>query len=165
MGRRKAPIEQKIKNGTYRPCRDGPLPSAMPVESGDLAVGDTANAVPLVKPADLTGDAAAMWEKMSRTLAGVVKERDAVYLVEMCRWWAELRRVQAVLSKTTPGAKGYNQLLIGAGICADKFDKLGSRFGLTPSDRAKLRAEVATVQKAKVATRPRTKLDQQGPPK
>ena len=80
-------------------------------------------------------------------------------------WWSRWRSLEEALDEKQPGAKGYNQLLVGAGIAADKVDKLGSRFGLTPADRARLKAEAATVAKAKVMTRPTTNLDRQGPPK
>jgi phage terminase small subunit len=120
--------------------------------------------VPPAKPADLKGGAGKIWVVLMKLLSRVVRESDAPMLAELCRWWHELKRTQGKLAKTEPGAKGYNQLLIGVGICSDKVNKLAGLFGLTPSDRAKLRFEQAEGAKARVATRPKTKLDAQGGP-
>lgn len=157
MPRPRKPVEQHIIDGTYRKDRHGPAPQPDPDGGDDLG--------PPVKPRSLTGEAGKIWDQLARQLTGVLRARDTLLLVEMCRWWAELKRVQGALKKSRPGEKGYNQLLIGAGICSDKLDKLASRFGLTPADRAKLRAVEVVPGRPKVATRPRTKLDQDGPPK
>lgn len=178
MGRPRKSIADHLKDGTYRRDRHGPLPGesadaatvATPTrEPSSLANPPTDDAIathaPPRKPADLVGDAAAMWDRLVVMLAGVVRERDAATLAEMCRWHAELRRVQAVLGKMTPGAKGYNQLLVAAGICGDKFEKLAGKFGMNPTDRGKLRIVESGPRVAKVPTRPRTKLDMKGPPR
>ena len=152
-GRKRRPVESRLLDGTYEPGRHGPLPDAD--EPTD----------PPIRPADLTGNARKFWDELVRLLANVARERDGPLLADLCRWRAELARVRVELKRTRPGAKGYNQLLIGAGICSDKMDKIASRFGLTPSDRARLRAESPVVQKPRVASRPATKLDRNGRPK
>lgn len=152
MGRHRVPVEKRIRDGTYKPSRHGPPPDT----SADVA--------PPVKPADLEGDASALWDSLVELLAGVVRDRDAAMLAELCWQWAELRRIKAVIAAKTPGEAGYNALLVAAGICTDKFDKIASRFGLTPSDRAKLGADKAGPAKPKVAVRPKTALDKSGPP-
>lgn len=177
MGRPRKSLEDHVREGTYRRDRHGPLPGEGESESPAPAIrepssladrpGDDATAThaPPRKPSDLVGEAAAMWDRLVVMLAGVVRERDAATLAEMCRWHAELRRVQAVLGKMTPGAKGYNQLLVAAGICGDKFEKLAGKFGMNPTDRGKLRIVESGPRVAKVPTRPRTKFDLQGKPK
>jgi phage terminase small subunit len=153
MGRPRKPVEARILDGTYKPSRHGPPPDA----------GD--EVAPPAKPADLDGDAAVLWDTIVPMLATVARERDAPMLAELCWQWAELRRIKAVIAKKKPGAKGYNQLLVAAGICTDKFEKIASRFGLTPSDRAKLGVVQAGPVRAKVATRQPTALDRAGGPK
>ena len=154
MSRHRKPVEMRLLDGTYQPSRHGPLPADL----GDAFA-------PPVKPSDLKGDASKLWDTLTVMLAGVVRDRDGLMLAELCQWWAELRRVKTVLAATTPDAKGYNGLLVAAAVCTDKLDKIASRFGLTPSDRAKLGAESTGPVKPRVATRPKTALDQSGPPK
>src|SRR4051812_14841340 len=95
------PLEKHILDNTYRADRHGPL-----------TPDDAPQQTPPVKPADLTGEAGKRWDQLTALLLGVVRDRDAPLLAEACRFWAELKRVQTQLKKTTPGAKGYNQLLI-----------------------------------------------------
>lgn len=157
MGRPKKSIEQHLKDGTYRPDRHGPIPGAG---------GGSGVVAPPKKPADLNSDAAAIWSKLLPLLANTVRDRDAPLLAELCLWWAELERVTTVRDAMVPGEKGYKDILIASGICADKVTKLGEKFGLSPRDRAKLKPEVqAGPVAAKVPTRPRTKLDASGAPK
>ena len=148
------PIERHVLDGTYRADRHG----AILADLGDAFA-------PPVKPPDLTGDASKLWDTLIVMLAGVVRDRDGLMLSELCEWWSELRRVKTALVASAPDAKGYNQLLVAAGICSDKFDKIANRFGLTPCDRAKLGAESTGPVKPRVATRPKTALDLSGPPK
>lgn len=154
MGRLRRPVESRLLDGTYQRSRHGPLP-----DSEDTSL------TPPSRPADLTGTARKYWDELLSLLSNVARERDGPMLADLCRWRAELTRVRSVLKRTRPGGKGYNQLLIAAGICSDKMDKIASRFGLTPSDRAKLRAEQVGPVKSKVATRKPTKLDRNGAPK
>jgi phage terminase small subunit len=149
------PVEDRLLDGTYKPSRHGPIPE--PEDLGSIR--------PPVKPTDLTGPAAKIWEQLLSLLGGVARDRDGPLLADLCRWWAELKRVQKVLKTTEPGEKGYNQLLIAAGICSDKLDKIAARFGLTPADRAKLKAEQMGPLVTRVKTMPKTRLDAMGPPK
>lgn len=156
MGRPRKPVEEHVKNGTYRADRHGPLSDAIP---GEVIA-------PPKKPADMNGDASAVWDRVVPLLAGAVRDRDAPLLAELCQWWAELERVTVVRDAMVPGEKGYNSILIASGICADKVVKLSEKFGLTPADRAKLKPEVAAGPvAARVPTRPRTALDKKGKPK
>ena len=146
------PLEAHLRDGTYRHDRHGPIPD------------DVQTFTPPRKPADLVGDAGEFWDTITALLAGVVRDRDAPLLAELCWHWSELRRVKKVLATKQPGEAGYNTLLVAVGILTDKFDKIASRFGLTPADPARLNVEVAAPVKARVATRPRTKLDKMGKP-
>src|SRR5690348_7657214 len=121
MPRHPKPVELKILNGTYKPSRDGPPPD----DDGEVR--------PPVKPTDLKGGAGKIWDALTKLLAPVVRESDAPMLAELCRWWHELKRTQRELARTKPGASGYNQKLVGMGICSDKVNKLAGLFGLTPS--------------------------------
>jgi phage terminase small subunit len=151
VGRPRKPVEKHVRDGTYRADRHGPKPDA-----------DEQTAPP-VKPEDLDEDTAECWDRLVKLLRGIVRDRDSTMLAELCWQWAELQRIKAVLGVMVPGEKGYNALLVAAGICTDKLDRLASRFGLTPADRAKIHAEGGTT-KARVATRPKTALDKTGPP-
>ena len=153
MGRHRRSVESRLLDGTYEPGRHGPLPDP-----------DEPTTAP-ERPGDLVGDARKFWDELIGLVGKFSRGTDAMMLGDLCRWRAELKRVRSHLKRTRPGAKGYNQLLVAAGICSDKVDKIASRFGLTPSDRAKLRAETVGPQKARVATRPKTKLDKAGGPR
>jgi hypothetical protein len=85
-------------------------------------------------------------------------------LNDLCWWWIELHRIQQQLKSMKPGEKGYKDTLTAAGIAQDKVDKIGTKFGLTPADRAKLGVVATGPVVAKVPVRGKTKLDQQGPP-
>ena len=96
-----------------------------------------------VIPPYLKGEAAAFWKRIVPGLveSGLVKDRDAAELTTMCEWWARYRKFGDRLDKAGEDENTY-QLMLQVGICHTNFDKVASRFGLTPSDRAKLRAEV-----------------------
>lgn len=152
-GRPRKPIEKHQLEGTYRPDRHGP------VNAADLPEP------PPALPPGLPDDVAAKWVQAVDLLAGVVKRRDVPLLIDLCRWLARSDKVAAKLDAMAAEEKGFNQTLIAAGIVTDKLLQLSGRFGMTPSDRAKLRVDHATTSKARVSTRPRTKLDAQPPKK
>ncbi len=153
MGRPRKPVVKHVLDGTYRADRHGPLPV-------------DPDAVPApVKPADLTGAAGDLWDRIVRLLPGVVRDRDAEQLAEMCRWWARAQRVGAALDKAQPGSLRFGRLTSQAATATGTFDRIAKRFGLTPADRAALTVEPTGPAKPKVATRPPTKLDKAGPPK
>src|SRR5688572_22900134 len=130
-GRPRKPDELKILDGTWRPDKDAD-PSAPPVADG----------VP-VMPRRLVGEAAEMWGRVVPGLiaSGLAKERDADQLASMCEWWGRYREYSDRLD-TAPESQDTYRLMIQVGICHTNFDKVASRFGLTPSDRAKLRMEL-----------------------
>jgi phage terminase small subunit len=151
MPQRRKPVELRLLEGTHKPSVHGPAP-----EPGDHK--------PPKKPADLTGEAAKVWAALVKVLKPVLRESDGFMLAELCRSWAELKKCQKAIQDMSPVEPGYNKALIGQSINLDKVTKMASLFGLTPSDRAKLRFEQAGPPQAKVATRPKTKLDKQGGP-
>ncbi len=153
MGRHRKPIEKHVLDGTYRADRHGVKPD------------DSASVQSPVKPADLNGPAGQCWDRVVAVLAGIVRDRDAEQLAELCRWWARIQRVGEVLDKAKPGTLEYGRLMNAASTAAATFDRLAKRFGLTPADRAQLHVEATGPAKAKVATRPKTALDKAGPPK
>lgn len=155
MGRPRKPVEEHVKNGTYKPGRHGPLPAAPDDPTG-----------PPAKPADLSGDAAGFWDRVVPLIATIARDRDAPMLAEMCFFWGQMQRLKAEVEAASPLDTTYNRLLVGLGICTDKFDRIAAKFGLTPQDRAKLKViEVAGPPKPKVDARKPTKLDKMGPPK
>jgi len=158
MGRPRKSIDEHLRNGTYRPDRHGPLP--VPVSPAD------APAEKLVRPPSLTGRAAAVWDELAGLLGGIVRRKDIPALVELCRWIERSERIAATLDKLKPTEKEFKGLVVVAGIATDKVAVLTSRFGLSPADRAKIKAEIAAgPPKPKVPVRPATKLDKQGGPR
>jgi hypothetical protein len=153
MGRHRKPVELRLLEGNYQPSRHGPI------------VEDAEPRQRLFKPARVKGDAGKVWVALSKSLACVLRECDGHLLADLSIAWAELHRCQSELSKHSPGEVLYQRTLIAFGILSDKVNKLAGLFGLTPSDRAKLRFEQAEGSKAKVASRPKTQLDAAGGPK
>lgn len=114
----------------------------------------------------MKGDAGKIWNVLVGLVKDVAKEADIPLLAKLCRWWVQLNRLLTQVEEAEPGTTEFNRLLIGAGICEDKVERIAAKFGLSPADRAKLRTTEAPVQPAaKVPTRPKTRLDAQGPPK
>ena len=95
----------------------------------------------------------------------MLKPRDVPVYLELLRWLHNADKAAKALEGMEATAPKFAQMLTASAIATDKILALSSRFGLTPSDRAKLRAELpAVAAKPKVATRPRTSLDTEGPP-
>lgn len=151
-GQRKS-IEQHVLDGTYRAYRHGPL-----------TADNSPSLTPLTKPANLTPAEGVAWDELVVLLAGVVKPRDSFMLVELCRWVVRANAIAEALASMKVGAKGHAQMLTMSAIATDKVNLLSGRFGLSPSDRAKLGANDHTPVVAKVKTRPVTKLDARRPP-
>lgn len=154
MAMPRKPLEQRILDGTYKPSKHGPVTAA-----------DLPEPMP-PKPKYLTEAESVAWDRLALVLVGVVKKRDVPTLVELCRWLARADKLAAQLDGMTLTAKGYPRLFTLAAIATDKVLLLSTRFGVSPADRAKLRADLPSgPAKPKVLTRPRTKLDKLGKPK
>ena len=64
---------------------------------------------------------------------GIVAKTDSVMLAEMCRWYSRYRQ-----TADKPYAD-YRQTVLTV-MAWKSFSQLAGKFGLTPSDRAKLKA-------------------------
>jgi P27 family predicted phage terminase small subunit len=132
-GRPRKPTELKLLHGTHREDRDGPLGSAVRLEG-----------VPAM-PGHLNDDAKAFW---SAVVPGLVATRvaaacDAPVLGEMCVWWEVYRRFSDHLQDTGAEEDGALRAMVNAKMAWKEFDRIAARFGLTPSDRARLRVDPA----------------------
>lgn len=148
MPARKKPIEQHQLQGTYRADRHGPL----------AADDRPADELP-PKPAGLTPEEAAVWDRLAPLLLGTVKVRDVPAFEELCGVKVMCERFRrAVLDLPTNAA---TKTLVSYGIALDKLIKLSERFGLTPADRAKLRTHDPAPAAPKVRVRQPTAFDRQ----
>lgn len=130
-GRPRKPDELKILQGTFRKDRDG-VPAVV-VPDGDVV------------PPDYLGDAAlTFWHTIVPTMlsVGLAKPTDVPQLASMCEWWARHRRYSAILDAMDDNDKRLYQTTMLCAIASTNFDKIAARFGLTPSDRAKLRVDL-----------------------
>lgn len=144
-GRPRKPDELKILDGSWRPDRDG-SPSSQAVADGDPK-----------PPPYLKGEALAFWNQVVPGLVdnNVAKTRDSAELALMCEWWGRLRKFTRQLDRMKGNDKRLYQMTVLVSIATDKFDKIASRFGLTPADRAKLRIPEAANKRAAVPSRKR----------
>lgn len=144
-GRPRKPDEMKILDGTWRADRDGD-PSADVVADGEP-----------VPPSFLKGEALRFWREVVPGLvaSGIAKARDSYQLAELCTWWARHRRLSRMIDTAKNADKRLHSLILMAGIAWMNFDKIAVRFGLTPSDRAKLRLPAARSGKPGIMTRKR----------
>jgi phage terminase small subunit len=126
-GRPRKPVEAKILEGTFRADKDGD-PTTF------LAPGEP------VPPPHLKGPALEFWGEVVPGLValGVARAADAPALAEMCTWYARYRKLARAFDRAKVGP-GNSGLMMQMGVSFDKFNGLAARFGLTPSDRAKLR--------------------------
>lgn len=153
-GRPRKTVEERFRDGTYEFKKHGPLPPHLMAE------------VPLpAKPADLPEVGAALWDEVLEARRGGVRRADGPALKLMCVWWAVFHDTRAELAECNAGVK--NAVMTRLAIATDKAVTLLSRFGMTPTDRAKVADQPAESgpPKAKVETRKPTKLDKRGKPK
>lgn len=126
MPRAKVPVEQRLLEGTYKPSRHGPIPTA----SGPGCVPE--------KPKSLKGEAARLWKDLLALLKPRLQPSDGLMLASLCRWQARMDALQAKLDEIEPGTVEFGRVIVQAGIATDKVTKLAQLFGLSPTDRAKL---------------------------
>lgn len=127
-GRPRKPTELKVKQGTYRADRDGPLPEDLPHLDGEIATPEFPD------PA-----AKAMWEDHIQPLIGlsVVKPTDVPLAISMCQLWGlycecyEAARLDPTDQDTRVAVCSY----------WTKFEQAAARFGMNPSDRSRLRLD------------------------
>ncbi len=120
-GRPPKPLAVLKADGTYRADRHG---NRGPVTGGE----------PLRKPDDL-GDAASwLWEEVTRTRGAWLCGSDAAALHTLCVAWGFMQACEARLQSDATDKLARCAWTSYQAV----FTQLGARFGLTPSDRARL---------------------------
>lgn len=141
----KLPAETKKLRGTFRPHRDGPEDHAMDELPTDK----------VRMPKSLKGDAARLWRRVIPPMrkAGVVRNTDVPIAVEMCRWFAKYRELFAKMNRldnNPPELETFEDKMDWERNVAliqrrtdnawKNFCNAAARLGLTPADRARIRA-------------------------
>ncbi len=101
------------------------------------------------KPRGLDRLAAAFWDEQCPALvkAGVLKASDAGEFTALCQWWARYCKLSRELDQKKADDEGYLSLLRATDLACRAFDRLASRFGMSPVDRARLRADAPVQQR------------------
>ena len=117
-GRPKKPDELHVLQGTWRKDRNGD-PSTECVAGGEPEM-----------TRKLKGEALKYWRRLVPDLmaSGLAKARDSEALTALCEWWAAYGAAMDAGDTRT------------AAVAFDKWRTGAAAFGLTPMDRAKLRA-------------------------
>ncbi len=134
------PTELKVLDGSFRADRHGD-PHSVPA-SGEPE-----------PPTTLSVEERACWDELVPLLLemGVAKKQDSKEIANMCRWWVEFTRAMDYLKNLKPSHKRYPRAVQATVITFNAFERIVGRFGLTPADRAKIRAN--TAQTSKIRTR------------
>ena len=157
-GRPRKCIEQHLKDGTYRPGRHGPIPEHL--KSGYKPAPRPAapkKAEPGEAAIKIGASSQDFWDFMMRTRGDTIRDSDAATLALMCEYWVQISHCLKDLSKSDSTTRRHH--LSALKTATDAFDKLASRFGLTPADRGKVMDEQRVKVEPKVETRPKTKMD------
>ena len=136
MGRKRLPSNLKILRGTNQKCRMNP----------DEAEPESALPAP---PEHLTSEALVEWGRVSQELyeLGLLSRIDRSALAAYCQSysrWVDAERTVAksgLLIKTSNGNVIQNPAVGIANKALEMMHKFLSEFGMTPSARAKVRAE------------------------
>lgn len=141
MGRPRKPIAQHILEATFRADEHA---HRLPVLD---CTGEPE------RPPGLHPDAVRVWDLVTSELVprGAAKRIDSPLLESLCWWWAEQVRLMRVVEADVGDWKARR----GAAEATRMVLAIGSRFGLTPVDREKLRAEVAREAEPSIPTRSR----------
>lgn len=133
-GRRKPTAELKL-HGEYEPSRHGdrsrePQPTGKPV-----------------KPKTMKGEASRHWDSIVPSLVetGVATAQDTPALIRLCEFWAEYEAAKE------QGTKDRIRLMMMVAAHKQWID-LASRFGLTPSDRARIVSDGKDKARSKTAS-------------
>ncbi len=144
-GHNKKPERLHVLAGTDRPSRRKNTPKPNPVAPE--------------RPAWLTGEAAAAWERLSPELGrlGLLTHLDAAALAAYCSAWASWRWAQAEIERDGAVIAGHRGVLrkhpawtIGR-QAQGAMMAIGRDFGLTPLARQRL--DVATVKEESECSR------------
>ena len=126
-GRPRKPTELKILQGTFRKGQDTPL-TLIPDLSGEVE-----------RQSFPDHAARQMWNTVVQKLidSDVLKPTDVPMARSMCEFWGLYCASHKLASKnpTDPGAR--------TAVCSywQRFEQAASRFGMTPSDRSRLRLD------------------------
>jgi hypothetical protein len=124
-GRPRIPSEIHKMRGTFRPGEHNE-----PIEP----TGDP------LKPDWITGDAEGFWDEMITSIPkGILARSDSYTIAGACRWLCEWRKYDALLEAND--GEPYKIIML-ATMAWKNFEKAAAKLGLTPVDRAKLRADV-----------------------
>lgn len=122
-GRPAKPLKLKLLEGGYREDRDGQPSLAMATATGAPR-----------KPADLDDVGSALWDVVCSQQKSYLSESDATALAALCQLWS-LRARTLAMANRRPEDKDIRCSFLGYHNAAEK---LLAKFGLTPSDRARL---------------------------
>ena len=130
-GRPRKPLPALLLEGRYRADRHGEADAVWLPDGG-----------PSTAPEWLSADARLLWDQLAPQLsgAGVATDVDRAELSALCDWWARYREALRTLDevedrKTTE----FYRLSILASMAWKNFASAAGKFGLNPSDRARLR--------------------------
>ena len=145
-GRPRLPDEIKIARGTWQYHRDGNPTQAVIAEGSPQ------------KPPGLTKAAAKVWDYLLADVEklGVTRKVDSLEFATLCEHRARADRAAKAMAKATFGSEEYRRADKLFATAAEAFDKLAGKFGLTPSDRARLRLEKPRGKHSGVPARDRT---------
>ncbi|MEL6109970.1 MAG: P27 family phage terminase small subunit [Planctomycetota bacterium] len=134
------PTETKKLRGTHRPHRDGPVDHAF----------DQLPTNGIKRPAELSGDAAEIWDKLVPPMVKlkVIRDVDLPVAAGMCRWYALWRELDQRLQteevccdpKDIDEERHAALVQRRADGAWKNFTAAAARLGFTPADRARIRA-------------------------
>lgn len=128
MGRPPKPTERHKRDGTYRADRHG-----------DRLESPTTAGAP-DRPEWLSGEAEIWWDAIIACLpADVAGEADDFALALLCEKWAEWRKYSAALEHIEVTDKEHYKVAMLANMAGKTVQGLLGKFGMTPSDRAKMK--------------------------
>lgn len=138
-GRPSIPFDRRVFEGTARSDRYGTA-DEQPKADGKPT-----------PPPDLSPGARAVWDSLLPQIASWVRAADSLELGRFCQWYAWHLTVCEKINASKKGGTLHQRSW--AERTWVQCDKIAARFGLTPSDRAKLR--VTGGEKPKVPARQR----------
>jgi P27 family predicted phage terminase small subunit len=128
----------RLLRGIRERRRKGITSAATTLQTGD--VGDA--------PAWLPDVARSQWERLRHDLAAILAPADAIALEALCFVWSQFRRAAEYVTnhgsvERFTDSQGRERTRVSphataAATWLEHFSKLAGRFGMTPSDRARL---------------------------
>ena len=128
MSRRAKTASEHRRDGTWRADRHSDRLDML-VEPSDP-----------IMPDGLSEEQKRVWRLATNCLpAEALVEGDSLYLEGLVVWWDLFSRLSAQLKDTDVGAKERYSLIVQAGQCWNNCAAILGKFGLSPSDRAKIK--------------------------